>query len=175
MFFFKVKNLPSLPCLTFHHEIKNERKRRTGNEKLLQLSFEYGNVARMRRKGFGRLADLLGQVWLLSPAQELKLSQHPATRVTLAVELNPCLGQRGSFCSPVKYSAFPKSHLLTHFVLITPSAHPRLIIRYPISPPSLHTRWVGFVAGMTTELFLYQIQQSSPCAVCLCLDKFGGF
>lgn len=29
---------------------------------------------------------------------------------------------RGSFCSPVKYSAFPKSHLLTHFVLITPSA-----------------------------------------------------
>lgn len=73
----------------------------------------------MRRKGFGRLADLPGQVWLLSPAQELKLSQHPATQVTLAVELNPCLGQRGSFCSPVKYSAFPKSHLLTRFVLIT--------------------------------------------------------
>lgn len=60
-FFLKLKNLPSLPRLAFHHEIKNEHQRRTSNEKLLQLSFEYGNVERMRRMGFGRLADLPGQ------------------------------------------------------------------------------------------------------------------
>jgi len=51
--------------------------------------------------------------------EELKLSQLPAAQVTLTAELNVSLGQRGSFCSPVKYSAFSKSRLLTHFVLLT--------------------------------------------------------
>lgn len=58
-FFFSFKkNLPSLPCLAFHHEIKNEHKRRAGSEKLLQLSLSmemFLSLAcgeRLRQEGF---------------------------------------------------------------------------------------------------------------------------
>lgn len=103
--------------------------------------------------------------------EELNLSQLSATQVTLTVELNPCLGQRGSFCSPVKYSAFPKS----------PSAHAfrvnnskctsrRLIIRYPTSPHSLHTCWVGF--GWGGDNGVVSLPNSAEQPTC-CLFIFG--
>lgn len=74
-----------------------------------------------------------GHMWLLSPS-EWRTQTFPASSSPgdIGSWVKPMLWLWESIYSPVQYSAFPKSHLLTHSVLVTASAQAQSW------PPSTH-------------------------------------